>query len=384
MILIAKQGRNQKGLCFVPADEPSCEPGVYELSFGESRLLADIRKSAQVFNRMIILDSRVFTMMNCEDGSEISLTRICDDLPICRELGLAVASKKSLDNTAVADAISKRVNDLQEDFDGLVLTKSQKISLERLGVQFTVGFLKPMDDGNLSCRLRWSSLEKIHLDPALESPAYNLICVIELGAAAQIKDVRQSSVDGDSISVSRHSAAIELLRQIELGYPGYGTGAQFSGIVYSEEVATYPMFDTETGEQVETSSLHSGSILESFKNWVREVASTHGRKSSNPGAALSIAIERALSLPDSSNHPTIVVLVSSGTHSSGPNPLKTVKKKTENKSVPVLCFCLGEDSNRDMMKAIAEYTKGIAVEITNMGQVSMVNEWLMEWFRDRS
>ena len=384
MILIAKQGRNQKGLCFVPADEPSCEPGVYELKFRERRLLADIRKSAQVSDRMIILDSRVFAMMNCDDGSEISLTRICDDLPICRELGLAVASKKSLDNTAVASAISKRVNDLQEDFDGLLLTKNQRILLERLGVQFTVDFLKPVDDGNNSCRLRWSSLEKIHLDPAIEAPAYNLICVIELGAAAHIADIRQSSVDGDSTSVPRYFAAIELLHQVELGYCGYGTDAKFSGIVYSDEITTYPMFDSETGEPVEISSFHSESILDSFRRWIREVAPAHSRKSSNPGAALGTAFERALSMPSSTEHPTIVALFSSGTHSSGPNPLKIVKKKGENKSVPVVCFCLGEDSNRDVMKAIAEYTKGIAVEITDMGQVNMVNEWLLEWFRDRS
>lgn len=384
MILIAKQGRNQKGLCFVPADEPDYEPGVYELSFRERTLLADVRKSAQVSDNMIILDSRVFAMMNCSDGSEISLTRICDDLPVCRELGLAVASTKSLDNNAVANAISKRVNDLQEDFDGLVLTKNQRILLGRLGVQLTVDLLKPVDDGHLSCRLRWSSLEKIHLDPGVEAPAYNLICVIELGAAAHITDVLQSSTGGDSVSVPRYSAAIELLHQIELGYSGYGTGAQFSGIAYSDEVVTYPMFDSESGQLVEISPLHSKSMLESFRNWIGEVAPTHGRKSSNPGAALNAAIERALGIPDSIDHPTIVVLLSSGTHSSGQNPLKIVKKKGENRSVPVLCFCLGEDSNRDMMKAIAEYTKGIAVEITDMGQVNMVNERLAEWFRDRS
>lgn len=383
MSLIAKQGRNQQGLCFVSAYEPDYEPGVYEIGFSGHRMLVDIRRSRAVSRSMIILDNRVFVSLCCNDGSAVSIKRIKYDLPICREVELTVASTKALDNTAVADAVSNRVNDLRQDFDGLLLTKDQIITIDRLGIQFTVSSLSPKDDEYLSCRLRWIELEKIHLEPAKELPMHNLICVIELGAAAHVTDIIQSSANGDSFFVPRYSAAIELLSQVAILYPGYSEGAQFSGIVYSDEVAIYPMFDSETGNLIEASSLYSKSVLESFKDWTRKVASTHRNKPSNPGAALSTAMEQAFGFSGSNDFPTVVMLFSSGMHSSGPNPLKVLKRKTEKKDVLLLCFCLGEDSNKDVLKAITEHAKGVAIEITHMNQVNRVNEWLVELFQSR-
>ena len=132
MDIKAKQGRNQKGLCFV-SEESDINEGVFRITCNEKKLLADLRKSSSVPTELIVLDQRIFKWLECNEDEELVLEKITDDIPSCSEIRLLLSSTRDLDNRTIADAISKRVNDLHDDFDGLILQVGQEFQIERLG-----------------------------------------------------------------------------------------------------------------------------------------------------------------------------------------------------------------------------------------------------------
>lgn len=384
MNLKAKQGRNQKGLCFVSTEDTALERGVYEVDFNGKSTLADIRKSPKIPKGMIFLDDRIFSYLACEDSVDVTLTENSSDIPQCMKLELFVASLKKIDSKSIAEAISKRIGDLQADFEGLILQKNQRIVVERLGIRFTVHSIESVNHTSEPCRVIWNSLEKIHLTPVAGVPAYNLICVIELGAAAQIEDVIQTSASGNTISIPRYQAALAVLDQIILDYPGYGTNSYFSGFVYSDEVIPFSLFDSETGTPIEISSIYSKSLLVSFSKWVQEDLVNHKSKPSNPGDALSSALLRGLDFPEHAEHPTLILFCSSGVHSHGPNPVKIVKKSHENHKIPIICVSIGAGSNKDVLAEIATITAGLVVPINSMSDISEINNSIVQHFEKRS
>jgi hypothetical protein len=358
--------------------------GVCELKHDSVKMLADIRKSTKVSKHAIFLDNRIFSWLSCKDGSEISVVPLDSVVPICKTLDLAVSSIKGLDSRAVSEAISKRISDLANDFDGLVLQKNQRLLLAHLGIYFSVRDIEPMDDNSNSCRINWEKLDKIHLEPVSRVPPHNLICLVEIGAAAFITDILQALPGGGKVSVSRYTSALKVLDHILSEYPEYGKRAQFSGFAYSDEVVAYSVFDPETGAPTEMTSLYSKSVIESYIEWIDDVAKTHMSKPSNPGLALATAIKRASELSRESEFATIIVLCSSGVHSSGPNPLKEVKKSIQDIQVPIVCVSLGAESNVDILGAIANISKGLLVEIHDLEEIALINEILAEWFHGRS
>jgi hypothetical protein len=384
MILKAKQGRNQKGFCFVPGGEPGFEIGVYEIEYNEKKIFADIRKSSQVPTGLAILDSRVFSWLGCQENADVTFSYCSFDIRRCEELELSLSSTKNLDNKSIADAISKRIVDLKDDFDGLILKKEHKIIIERLGIQFTVNSIAPIDDECNACRIVWNDLKSIHLIPVLGVPAYNLICVIEVGAAAHIDDVVQTSPEGVSKPILRYQISLEALNQIMSAYSGYSSGSYFSGIIYSDEVMPYSVFDPQTGNLVEISLLFSKSLLESFSEWVLQEIPAHKNKPSNPGQALAVAFEHGFSLQESREHPTVILFCSSGVHSHGPNPVKMVKNSIGSREIPVFCLSIGSGSNSDVLEAIASLTKGRMVKVDSASQVAKINDELAQCFYNRS
>ncbi|TFG32056.1 VWA domain-containing protein [Candidatus Thorarchaeota archaeon] len=372
MILRAKQGRNQKGLCFVSSKESNLESGVFELNYKDKWLLADIRLSQHVPEDLLILDDRLFRELGCFNESELILHPTSNDVPYCSELRLSVVSTKGLDNRVIADAISKRVNDLQDDFEGLILKLGQEILIERLGIIFKVLFLFPKDDVLSASRISWNVLEEIHLTPKNDFPLFNICSVIEIGAAAQIVDIENEATDDTCETLPRYEAAISAIKLLAKSYSGYGTITQFCGFAYSDEVVRYQLYDSQTGESIPSSSLYSHSILFAFTEWLRSIASSHKGRASNPGEALRVAIETASNFQDLNEYPTILLFCSSGIHSVGPNPVKEVKKSLSNSKLRILSLNLGLDRNLDLMEAIAKTGNGKAIGVKQMSEVEQL------------
>ena len=351
----AKQGRNQKGLCFV-CEKSSIEDGVYQLSLNGRVLLSDVRTSNSVPDDLMILDNRIFNWLSCKESDEIGVQQVTTDIPNCTNIRLTLSSTRDLDNRTIADAISKRVNDLNDDFDGLILQIGQTLQIDRLGIRFTVQSLEPIDSENKAARISWSELEKIHLDPAESLKSFNLICIFEVGAAAQISDI-----DTEGTSIPRYKAALDAIHYLAEIYPNSDAKAQFRGFAYSDEIIPFTMFDPQTGRPIEVSSIHSRSIFLKFTTWIESLIPDHKTRPSNPGDALKIGLQSASEI--SNSLPTLILFFSSGVHTSGPNPVKIVKSM--DRLSPILCFVPGKKSNHDLMEAIGELSHGKTVLVTN-------------------
>ena len=371
--LKAKQGRNQKGLCFVSEEESSIKEGVYRITSHGKTLLADIRVSANIPRDLIVLDQRIFSWLSCKEEEEVTLEEITSKIPSCAEIGLTVTSTRDLDNRTIADAISRRVNDLHDDFDGLILQINQIFRIERLGIGFTVKSLNPLDTDNQAARITWKNLKKIQLDPVDSLTPFNIVCIVEIGAAAQISDVRKD-MDND---VPRYEASLEAVRLISEIYSDYGSKAQFRGFAYSDELIPFKMFDPQTGDPIEVSSIHSSSLFIAFVEWLEALIPDHKGRPSNPGVALEAGFESANEI-ESNSIPTIILFFSSGAHTSGPNPVKTVKSESKCGAQPFLCFIPGMNSNHDVMDAIADISQGIAIKVSDFEEVSNIVDALIE------
>lgn len=357
MKLRAKRGRNQQGLCFVAADAFDSYTSAYELRCDSNSIYTDIRGSDKVPEGVIILDARVYDMLLCNNEDEINLEVLPDEIPTCTEIHLDIISKRNLQNHTVAHAISERIEDFQEHFEGLILQVGQEFEISDLGISFVVRSLSPTDRVTNAARISWKYLLKIHLG-TLESQPSNLCVIVEVAAATQIADVRI----GPDVMI-RHQAILHALDLLEEKFRSYGNNIKFAGMVFSDEVVPFITFDPQTGEETEITSLHSSSLIGVFRKWVDSTLDEFSNRPSNPGAALKYGLEKAQSLSKDNGLPTIIVFFSSGVYSAGQNPVKITRINMRDKTLKILSISVGEDSAKDIMDAIAKEGNGIAFHL---------------------
>jgi hypothetical protein len=370
VILKAKQGRNQKGLCFVSGDEEWQKEGVYRVIYCGKSTFVDIRISSKVPAGLIILDHRIFSLLSCKEDVDVDIDAISATIPRCTNIRLSITSTRELDNRTIANAISQQVNDIKDDFDGLILQEGQSIKIERLGINFRVESLNPQDASTKAARIIWNNLEKINLDPVESLEPFNIVCVVEIGAAAQVRDVSDSA----SENLSRFKTAMNAIRQIAESYTNYGSGAQFQGFAYSDEIIPFTFFDSETGMPTEVSQIDSISTFIGFVEWLEQLIPEHKGRPSNPGEALQIGIGSIADFSSSNSHPTILLFFSSGVHTSGPNPVKIMKDAISSMNFHILCYVLGAKSNFDVMEAIAEIGHGRAIKVVSSENIGALLE----------
>ncbi|MFX1560251.1 MAG: vWA domain-containing protein [Promethearchaeota archaeon] len=371
MKLRPKRGRNQQGICFVSPETIDSTTETCELICLSNSIYSDIRSSAKVPEGIIVLDARIYDMLDCSDEDEIELKVFSDKIPICEEINLDVISKRALENQTVAHAISKRIDDFQEHFEGLVLQQGQEFSIPELGVSFMVRFLSPTDPTTGIARIVWKHLLKIHLG-AEEFQPCNLCFIVEVAAATQIADVLFNADSGGFDFLTRHQAILQTLEVIERNYNAYGEDAQFAGIVYSDEVLPFITFDPQTGDENEITRLNSSFLIKAFRNWVDTTLEEFSNRPSNPGAAIKTGLEKAQLLGAKNGLPTTIVFFSSGVHSAGQNPVKITRTNLEDKYVRVLSVAVGEDSATDIMEAIAKEGKGTVIHLNSVNRMKLI------------
>ncbi|MHA2323261.1 MAG: hypothetical protein ACXACG_16645, partial [Candidatus Thorarchaeota archaeon] len=283
-----------------------------------------------------------------------------------------IISNRDLQNQTVVHAISKRIDDFQEHFEGLILQAGQEFEVSDLGISFMVRSLNPTDPSTNAARISWKDLLKIHLG-ALESQPSNLCIIAEVAAATQISDVRISSD-----VMTRHQAILHSLTIIEEKFRGYGNAVQFAGIVFSDEVLPFVTFDSQTGEEAEITPLDSSSIIGAYRKWVDTALDEFSNKPSNPGAALMLGLDKAQSLSESNGLPTTIVFFSSGVYSAGKNPVKVTRTNFGDQAIRVLSISVGEESATDIMKAIAKEGNGISFHIDSDDRIHSIVDAINE------
>ncbi|TFF92156.1 hypothetical protein EU545_01875, partial [Candidatus Thorarchaeota archaeon] len=307
----AKRGLNQKGICYLNSKYSGLDGQVCRLSSGVNGCLADIRLNENVSSDMIVLDLRVFAVLGVQEGDAITVAGADLSVKPASEIALSVSSTQGIDSAKVADAISKRVQDLREDFDGIILQEGDSIQVDRLGLGFSVTEIRPESPG----RITWSRLDNIRLIPRGEDDAgpMNLVCAFEVGGAAHIKDANKD----EGFSQPRYQMWFHFLSGLSHMQGVFGRGGEFAGLAFSDDVHFLETFDSETGRPRETARLDSASVITAYEEWIRGLLDEKQRSPSDLGDAVSDSIAIAEGLVETNNLPVVVVVFSSGVFSVG-------------------------------------------------------------------
>ncbi|MFX1415646.1 MAG: hypothetical protein ACFFC0_02490, partial [Promethearchaeota archaeon] len=143
MKLTAFRGRNQKGISFVHSDKTALDHQIGLVTYRGRQVYTDVRVSQNVPSDSMILDSRLFDELECQESSTVEVTSVEDSIPMCNEITLSIESVAGLDNRKVAEAMSRRIEDFQEHIDGLVLGVSQTVSIPELKLRLIVEDIRP-------------------------------------------------------------------------------------------------------------------------------------------------------------------------------------------------------------------------------------------------
>jgi hypothetical protein len=355
--LEAIKGRRQRGISFV---HPSVTAiATAELSYGGVIVFSDIRTSERVASGSIVMDSRIFNELGCEEHSEVSLTAVPETIPDSNELALLIDSLGGFENTKAVDALSKRIEDLREHLDGLIVRMRQRIDVAELGIGLIVDNLNPIAEQLQASRIMWNRLLKVDLTPLDELPScFNVCFAIDVGASSSIEDLEIEDGTGEITRFKASLCAIEAI----LSSAKECDDALVSAIAFGESS------EQLTSSEDSTLQLSSKSY-QLISNWLSEQNIDRNDEPSNPGHALESSIEVAQQMKSGNGLPTIVILISGGAFTSGRNPVSMARKISASEGILIACVALGIKSDRDLMQAIATAGKGSLIHIDRFKDV---------------
>ncbi|MHA2117628.1 MAG: vWA domain-containing protein [Candidatus Thorarchaeota archaeon] len=362
MELEAVKGRNQRGISFVHPSVTAVRTAL--LSYQGVEVYTDIRTSEQVDSGSLIIDSRIFDELACEEHCEISLTAVPEEIPDCNELALLVDSLQGLDNKKVVDEVSKQVEDLKEHLDGLIVRLGQRIDVAGLGLRLVVDKSKPIAKGLQVSRIIWNQLLKVNLTALAEVPScFNICYAIDVGASSEIDDVE---VDDEPHRKTRLEAGLSAIQSI-LSSAHACPNALVSAIAFGES--------PQQIESVEDVALELNSkSFNPIHEWLSTQNDDRKDEPSNPGKALEMSLRIANELRSQNHLPTVVLLISGGAFTSGRNPVSVARTIGATDGVSVSCVALGTESDLVLMQAIADAGSGSLIHIGQYKDVKQVIE----------
>jgi len=336
----------------------------------------------------MILDSRLFDELECQESSTVEVTGVDESIPICNELTLYVESLAGLDNRKVVEAVSRRIEDFKEHIDGLVLGVDQAISIPELNLRLTVQDIRPAAESLSAARVSWKSVLKVSLSPSelgttQEELCFNMCIVSDVGAASKIADIIESGEPSASTTsahegtLARHKTALLAIRHV-LALPNTHQDSMVTSIAYGEEALSFPGSDLP--DDKERLSFDSKS-LEPLDSWLSRQFDMHSTEPSNPGAGLLEGLKSAADLTDENGLPTAVVFLSGGAFSAGQNPVSVVREVQKDDRVNVFCIALGAESDYELLEAIANAANGQILSIHRTSDVARVGAELSKWGR---
>ncbi|MFX0053725.1 MAG: hypothetical protein ACFFAX_08975 [Promethearchaeota archaeon] len=357
MELDAIKGRSQRGISFVHPSVTTISTA--QLSYEGVIVFTDIRTSERIASGSIVIDSRIFNELGCEEHSEVTLTAVPEAIPDSNELSLLVDSLEGVENTKAVDALSRRIDDLKDHLDGRIVRMGQRIDIADLGIGLIVDNSKPVTEQLQASRIIWNQLMKVNLTAQAEFPScFNLCCLVDVGASSGIEDIEME--DGTA-GITRFKASLCAIETI-LSSAKECDDALVSAVAFgesSEELAT-----TE-GSMLQLSS----ESYQSIHDWLSEQNNDRNDEPSNPGSAMDLSIEIAHQLKSRNGLPTLVILISGGAFTSGRNPVITARKMGASQGIFVTCVALGTESDMDLMQAIAVAGKGSLIHIDKFKEV---------------
>ena len=125
--------------------------------------------------------------------------------------------------------------------------------------------------------------------------------------------------------------------------------------------------------------LDSKSIIDAFLDWARELLLDHSRAPSDLGDVISDSIEVAQKMTASSGLPTVIILLSSGVFSVGPNPVKSARRGLDQDAIGFQIVTAGDGIEMDILSAIGDLYEHQPIKIDNTRDIDVFLESLRMW-----
>ncbi|MHA1481303.1 MAG: hypothetical protein ACTSQZ_07770, partial [Candidatus Thorarchaeota archaeon] len=358
MNLKAIRGRNQRGLSYVSEISETVSHPIVKITINGRDVFSKLRVHDSVEVGSVVLDYRLFDELGCDTSSQVEITPIEENIPLCTDIHFSVNSTRAVDVQKVIKAISDRIDEFKEHFDGLILKKGQVIHIEPLNLHFTVKDMTPCTTGSGISQISWDHVLKINLEPAVESTTerlcYNLCSLMDLGAASHISDVFDNAdlEQSDIGSLPRYRASTRILSKLISNLLSCNESTPlFTSIVYSEEHEVFSTYDPINGYPTLITEIQTASLQEVHEEWISEKLTDYSKKASNPSLAFKIGISSSVRLDEINDLPPILLFMSSGTYSQGSNPIKTIQSQIENvKKMILVCVGLGTKQDESLLQ----------------------------------
>jgi hypothetical protein len=381
MNLKAVRGKNQFGYSFVSDPKLVLASDTVAISHGTRIVYSILRISQNVPIDDIIIDYRLFDELECNEKAEVNIRPISENFPMCGNITLSLASMVGLDNEKVAEAVSKRIEDLKPYLDGLILREGQIIQLPNLKLKFIVTHLDPSADFDRTARISWINLLRIHINPIKSSQCYNLILVLDLSTISDRSEIH-FDVHHNEDEFPRLKVLTQIFSALLENLAHCKETSLFSSIAYSNQFTIFQTFDKTTGMQMNYNYFDVFSLIDAHENWLLQQLNTEIDAVSNPGSALKKALELANVIHEKNSLSTIICLISDGTYSSGQNPVKLVRLSTE-PEIGVFCIALGDAADIEFLTAIAEAGGGEIISIRSLEDIAQISHVLNRWMNMR-
>ena len=380
MKLKAVRGKNQFGYSFISDPKFVSTSDTIAISHGTRVVYSIVRVSQNVPLEDIIIDYRLFDELGCNEKEDVDITPVSENIPMCGTITLSLASTIGLDNERVAEAVSKRIEDLKPHLDGLILRKGQIIRLTDLNLKFIVNHIDPSADFDRIARISWNNLLRININPIKSSQCYNLILVLDLGT---IFDSSEFLFDGHHVEheFPRLKVLTQIVRTLIENLTHCKEKSMFSSIAYSSRFTMFQTYDKTTGAQMNYNYFDAYSLIDAHETWLLQQLKTEIDAALNPGNALKKALELANEIHDKNNLSTIICLCSDGEYSSGQNPVKLARLGTE-PEIGVFCIALGDEVDIEFLTAIAKAGGGDMISIRSSEDIAQISQVLNRWMNE--
>jgi hypothetical protein len=365
---------------------------------------AEIRKSDDVPEDQIIVDTLVLEASLLMEGDEVEVTLYDEDMIALEyvEFGLKPLTEDSNTEDLVTRA-AESVKSLESLIGGRLVYPGMSFNWPDLDVKVEILNTKPSLTGKSFAKLAFEALRERtgyqFKTVGIASPFNAVLCIDTSGSmkttdvpVLQIAHAREGLKDlaGDNpevqaflnrfeegSNVSRAEAAAMAVLLYLAEKVGRGYGEKVGVITFEKEVSEMTFLNSESGEVqpfVECTGREKALGLQIISTHVVDKVEEGGTLT-DMGTALSKASEIMEEFGDP-DKPTMLILLTDGMTTSGPPPLKVLKERfLDRNKLVIYCIGLGERSEIDeeLMLAIAQYGNGSYRHVDNMRD-------LLEWY----
>jgi hypothetical protein len=381
MKLKAVRGKNQFGYSFISDPKLVLKHDTVAIRYEHQVVYSILRTSENVPTDTIIIDYRLFDELGCTEDEEVDIRQIDENIPMCGDITLSLTSLADLDNTKVAEAVSKRIEDLKPFLDGLIVREGQIIQIPDLKIKFIVTHLNPSAGFDKTARISWVNLLRISINPMKSLQCYNVILLLDLGTVSD-KSKFFSIGNHEKNEYPQLKALTQIFKNLFKPLTHCNRISLFASIAYSSHYVNFQTYDKTTGDEMEFNNIDSFALLDAHENWLMQQLDFIDDGIFNPGNALEKGLELAKNIYDKNNLHTMIILFSDGAYSSGPNPVK-IAKSNSCTEISIYCFAFGPEADLDFLGAIAKTGGGDMVHICSADDIATLPQTLERWMTMR-